>query len=112
MRTHISLPEDLIREIDELVGARKRSAFIEEAVRRRMINERQRQALAYIASLPPLETPSFDEDGGLSWAGRDSVEWVRQLREKDRAIEERKRAEREVHYGSTSATGEHKVAEP
>jgi hypothetical protein len=29
MRTHISLPEELVREIDEYAGPRYRSAFIE-----------------------------------------------------------------------------------
>jgi hypothetical protein len=112
MRTHISLPEDLVREIDELVGARKRSAFIEDAVRRRMVNERQKQALEYIKSLPPLEVPDPSEDGGLSWSGRDGVEWVKNLREQDRLIEERKRAEGEVRYDTARPARVHRVAEP
>lgn len=41
MRVHITLDEDLVREIDELTGPRGRSAFIEEAVRRAVDQERR-----------------------------------------------------------------------
>jgi hypothetical protein len=81
MRTHISLPEDLLQEIDELVGARKRSAFIEDAVRRRMVNERQRQMLNYLDSLPPLP------DDDPSWGGLSGVEWEDKIRAEELAIE-------------------------
>ncbi len=36
MRTHLILPEDLVNLIDGLVGKRKRSRFVEEAVREKL----------------------------------------------------------------------------
>ena len=81
MRTHISLPEDLVREIDELVGARKRSAFIEDAVRRRMVNERQRQMLEYLDSLPPLA------EDDPSWDGLSGVDWENKVRAEELALD-------------------------
>ena len=84
MRTHISLPEDLVAEIDTLVGARKRSAFIEEAVRWKLINERQRQALDKLLAMPPLEAP--EPGNPISWANvEDASKWVRDLRYEDEA---------------------------
>jgi len=35
-RIQVNLPEDLVRQIDELVGPRKRSEFIERAVLREL----------------------------------------------------------------------------
>ena len=89
------MPEDLVAEIDTLVGARKRSAFIEEAVRYRMRLEKQRQAFEYVASLPPLEIPEDEKD--LGWASMDGLEWQRKLRAEDAAIEERKLRERDSY---------------
>ena len=36
VRIQVNLPEDLVRQIDELVGPRKRSEFIERAVLREL----------------------------------------------------------------------------
>lgn len=36
MRTHLVLPDKLVSEIDKLVGKRKRSRFVEEAVRQKL----------------------------------------------------------------------------
>ncbi len=36
LRIQVNLPEDLVRQIDELVGPRKRSEFIERAVLREL----------------------------------------------------------------------------
>jgi len=41
MRVHIYLDEDLLQELDELVGPRGRSPFITEAVRRAVDAERR-----------------------------------------------------------------------
>jgi len=68
------LPAELVRQIDELVGKRKRSAFIEDAVEGRVKRERLRKALEKTAGalkgrLPPeWETPEKAHD------------WVRKLR--------------------------------
>jgi predicted transcriptional regulator len=74
VRTHVVLPAALLHRIDQLVGKRKRSAFIEEAVEERVMRERQRNALEKTAGalkgkLPPeWETPEKAHD------------WVRRLR--------------------------------
>ena len=41
MRVHISLDDELVRELDELVGPRGRSPFIANAVRRAVDAERR-----------------------------------------------------------------------
>lgn len=39
LRVQVNLPEELVRRIDELVGPRKRSEFIERAVLRELRSE-------------------------------------------------------------------------
>lgn len=74
VRTHVVLPAELVRRIDQLVGKRKRSAFIEDAVEGRVNRERLRKALEKTAGalkgkLPPeWETPEKAHD------------WVRKIR--------------------------------
>jgi metal-responsive CopG/Arc/MetJ family transcriptional regulator len=41
MRLHISLDDDLVRDLDVRVGRRRRSAFIASAVRKAMDDERR-----------------------------------------------------------------------
>ena len=63
VRTHVVLSAELVRQIDELVGKRKRSAFIEDAVGARVKRERLRKALRATAGMlredypPEWETP-------------------------------------------------------
>jgi len=47
VRTNVTLPEELVREIDRVAGRRKRSQFIVEAVRERLL--RFSEALAQAA---------------------------------------------------------------
>lgn len=62
MRVHISLDEELVREIDRLSGPRGRSAFIEQAVRERVDRERRwRKMESAIGSIPDTGHP-WDED--------------------------------------------------
>ena len=70
-RAHIFLPEDLLREIDALVGPRGRSAFLVETAR----SEVRRQEL-----LRFLESPlGWNDEGHPELAGG-AVAWVRKLR--------------------------------
>jgi hypothetical protein len=79
MRTHVSLPRELIAEIDEIAGPRKRSEFIEEAVRQKLLNERQKRALRRAAELPGLDPEKFPY-----WATPEKVsQWVRESRQRD-----------------------------
>lgn len=74
-RTNVTLPEELLREVDELAGPRGRSQFVAEAVTWKVKRERLRRAL--------------DAARG-SWVGTDSYmtpaeayRWVRSMREED-----------------------------
>lgn len=72
-RTNVTLPEEMIREIDELAGPRGRSAYVAEAVRVRLRRDRMRRV--------------FRENFGATrgtpeWRSSDEVyRWVRSLRE-------------------------------
>ena len=79
-RTNVTLPEEMIREIDQIAGPRGRSAYVAEAVRARLKRDRMRQV--------------FDETFGAAkghsqWRDADEVyRWVRSLRD-DSARDER-----------------------
>jgi len=75
MRVHISLDDALVAELDRVVGARDRSAFIGRAVRHALDEDRRRSAL--IAALGSIE------DSGHDW-DEDPAEWVRRQRSDDR----------------------------
>jgi Arc/MetJ-type ribon-helix-helix transcriptional regulator len=70
MRLHISLPDDLVAEVDRAVGPRDRSAFIARAVRRALDDAVRLQALD--AALGAI-------DGGHDWDD-DPGAWVRKQR--------------------------------
>ena len=72
LRTHITLPEDVLTELDRLVDKRHRSRFIADAVRKEIVLARQREALRLAAG---------------SWKDKDHPElkkgtssWVKKLR--------------------------------
>src|SRR2546425_11237619 len=82
-RTHILLPEDLIQEIDELVGTRGRSAFLVDTAR----NEVRRQRL--LQFLQNKEAVWKDEDHPELAEG--AAAWGRRSRAEDEASRSRKR---------------------
>ena len=78
-RTHVVLPDDLVREIDKIAGARGRSAFLADLAKREI---KRRQLLEFFKSKDPV------------WKDKDHPElkkgaaaWVRKLR-----------AESETHF--------------
>ena len=72
--TNLSLPDDLVAEVDRVAGKRNRSAFVEEAVRRQLRRERQREVMAQTAG-------AWAETGPREWSAPGGVErWVRSLR--------------------------------
>jgi Arc/MetJ-type ribon-helix-helix transcriptional regulator len=76
-RIHIVLPESVIEEIDELVGPRKRSEFIAEAIEQRLERERFQRALD--AASGSLNSEDYPE-----WSTPEKTyEWVRKLRDLD-----------------------------
>ena len=86
MRTHLILPEDLVRSVDALAGKGKRSKFLEEAVREKVRIERLLAALKATAGI--LSAEDHPE-----WATSEKVAaWVRNLRKQsDQDFEERQR---------------------
>jgi len=74
MRTHITLPDDLVRELDRRVGARRRSSFIAAAVRQALDDERRWELVeSAIGSI---------SDTGHDWDA-DAGAWVRTQRRAD-----------------------------
>lgn len=71
-RAHVLLPEDLVAEIDRLVGARKRSAFLADLARREL---KRRKLVEILASPDPIWK---DEDHPELAEGAEA--WVRRLR--------------------------------
>jgi hypothetical protein len=71
---NLSLPEDLVAELDEVAGPRNRSSFAEAALRKAIKRERLRIATErYAGSLPKEHYPH--------WRTSDAVvEWVRMMR--------------------------------
>jgi hypothetical protein len=81
MRTHISLPEDLIAEVDKLAGKRQRSAFIEEAVRAKVRNEKM---------LALLDRPLKEGQVHIGGVGEEASRWVHESRQLDEELRSEK----------------------
>jgi Arc/MetJ-type ribon-helix-helix transcriptional regulator len=76
MRLHISLADDLVDQLDQRVGRRRRSTFISETVRRALEDERRWEDIE--AGLGALS------DSGHDWDA-DPAGWVREQRRSDAA---------------------------
>jgi hypothetical protein len=74
-RTHVVVPEELIREVDRLSGKRKRSQFIAQAIKREI------QRLNYIMAV--RETAGAWEEKDHPELKDGSESWVRKLRDED-----------------------------
>lgn len=84
IRTHVLLPEDLIREIDALVGPRGRSAFIVETARDAV---RRKRLLEFLER----EQPVWKEEDHPEVA-KGSSQWIHKIRrESDRASRRRRK---------------------
>jgi metal-responsive CopG/Arc/MetJ family transcriptional regulator len=75
MRLHISLDDDLVRDLDSRVGRRRRSAFIASAVRSALDDERRWNDIE--AAMGRLAEIEHDWDA-------DADSWVRAQRGVDR----------------------------
>ncbi len=83
-RTHVVLEERLLKDIDRLVGARRRSSFLAEAAEEKLMRYRQ------IAALKAAAGSWKDEDHPELKQG--SAKWVRALRrETERRLEKASR---------------------
>jgi metal-responsive CopG/Arc/MetJ family transcriptional regulator len=78
VRTHVLLPRPLVEAVDTLVGQRRRSRFVEDAVEEKLARERQLQALrALKASAGVLADADYPE-----WATPEKTSaWVHNLRQ-------------------------------
>lgn len=87
-RAHILLPQDLVREIDAIVGPRGRSAFLVETAREAV---RRRKLLQFLES----DTPGW-KDANHPELSDGSGAWVRKLRQESdaRMTNEKKRRAR------------------
>jgi metal-responsive CopG/Arc/MetJ family transcriptional regulator len=74
MRLHISLDDQLVRELDERVGKRRRSTFIGETVRRALDDERRWDDIEAGLGALTGRPHAWDED---------PAEWVREQRHSD-----------------------------
>lgn len=74
MRIHISLPGDLVEELDRCAGDRSRNAVICELIRHGLDNEHRWNEIK--AALGAIE------DSGHEWDS-DPAEWVRRQRRGD-----------------------------
>ena len=73
-RVHITLPADLLEEIDASVAPRQRSQFIQEAVAEIVRGMRLKAAIAEMAgSLADVDIPGWESPEA-------AAEWVRTLR--------------------------------
>ena len=72
-RTNVTIPEELLRQVDELAGKRGRSQFVADAVAHKVKRERLRRALdaarAVYVGTPSYMTPD------------EAYRWVRSMRE-------------------------------
>jgi hypothetical protein len=79
-RTHFTAPKELIEETDRLVGARRRSQFITDAVAEKVKREKLLRLTREVMKLPPPE--SIPE-----WATPESTaKWLRDGRADSRRI--------------------------
>lgn len=77
VRAHVVLPKSLVEAVDELVGQRRRSHFVEEAVQDKLRHERQRRAIDDLIASGGV----LDKDAHPEWATAEQTsEWVRTLR--------------------------------
>jgi metal-responsive CopG/Arc/MetJ family transcriptional regulator len=83
-RTHIVLPREVVEDVDRLVGHRKRSHFMAEAVKEKLRREKLNAALEATAGI--LKDVDIPE-----WATPEKTSaWVRDLRREADAATERK----------------------
>ncbi len=79
IRTHVVLPKDLVRSIDEVAGRRHRSQFVAEAVAEKLARTRRATSLKEAAgSLADREIPGWESTEA-------AIEWIRRARAADDA---------------------------
>jgi metal-responsive CopG/Arc/MetJ family transcriptional regulator len=72
-RTNLTLPEELLREVDEIAGPRGRSRYVADAVARRLRQDKLRRAIEQSAG-------ALVVDGSSPMTRAEVLAWVRHLR--------------------------------
>ena len=70
-RTHVVLSDQLIKDIDSLVGSRQRSNFLTQAAERELMRRRQLRALDALVPWNEKDHPELKQG---------AAKWVRKLR--------------------------------
>jgi metal-responsive CopG/Arc/MetJ family transcriptional regulator len=71
MRVHITLDDELVRELDRRVGSRRRSAFISQAVEEALEDQRRWELIQSAIGTVSGQGHEWDEDvAGWVHAGR------------------------------------------
>lgn len=79
MRAHVVLPPDLVRESDALVGKRRRSKFLAEAVREKLARIKLARAAEQAAgALADIAVPGWE-------TSESAARWVRTARSGSRS---------------------------
>ena len=74
-RTHVVLSDELVKDIDALVGARQRSSFISQAAEKELMRLRQIKALeAAVGAWKDKDHPELRQG---------AAKWVAKLRRED-----------------------------
>ena len=73
-RTHVVLSEQLVKDIDALVGNRQRSSFITQAAERELMRLRQLKALDQLVPWEEKKHPELKQG---------AAKWVSKLRQQD-----------------------------
>ncbi len=77
MRTHVLIPHELMSKVDRLVGQRRRSEFLAQALREKLARVELAEAARKAAgSLADVEIPSWE-------SSEEAANWVRDLRNQD-----------------------------
>ena len=71
-RTHVVIPEQLVKDIDSLVGARQRSSFLTQAAEKELMRLRQLKALDEVVPWKDKDHPELKQG---------AAKWVRKLRQ-------------------------------
>lgn len=70
-RTHVVLSEQLVKDIDTIVGSRQRSSFLTQAAERELMRLRQLKALDELVPWKDKDHPELKQG---------AAKWVRKLR--------------------------------
>jgi metal-responsive CopG/Arc/MetJ family transcriptional regulator len=76
-RTNVTLPEELLRQVDELAGPRGRSRYVAEAVAKQVKRDRLRKAIDETAGIMIGKPGWMNPDEALAFADELRESWDR-----------------------------------